>query len=141
MDGKVPARQTSRVRQACFEVYNHRGCGFNEPVYQECLELELSLRGIPFVAQPECKLIYKDRSLKSTFRPDFICYGTIILEIQAASALVEANDAQVLSYLAATGHEIGLLVNFGSFPRVEYKRLILAEKRRIQPTTIENIAF
>ena len=126
---------------ACFEVFNEKGCGFNEPVYQECLELELALRNVPFFAQPELKLAYKARPLKSTFRPDFICFGNIILEIKAVSALVDAHEAQVLSYLNASGHELGLLVNFSSYPKVEYKRIIFSEKRRIQPVTLTDISL
>jgi GxxExxY protein len=126
---------------ACFEVFNERGCGFNEPVYQECLEIELEARSIPFTSQPVKTLAYKGRPLKSTFRPDFICFDTVILEIKAVSALAPAHEAQVLSYLAATGHELGLLVNFGSFPKVEYKRLLLSEKRRIQTQSISDISL
>ena len=48
---------------ACFEVYNEKGPGFLEPVYQECLEIELELRGIPFLAKPQLRLTYKDRIL------------------------------------------------------------------------------
>ncbi len=128
----VHEEETFAILGACFEVFNQQGCGFNEPVYQESLEIELQLRDVPFVSQPEMKLSYKGRPLKATFRPDFICFGNIVLEIKAVAALAPAHEAQVLSYLAATGHELGLLVNFGSFPKVEYKRLLLSEKRRIQ---------
>jgi GxxExxY protein len=137
----IHEEKTYAILGACFEVYNQQGCGFNEPVYQESLEIELALRDIPFVAQPEMRLAYKGRPLKATFRPDFICFGNIILEIKAVSSLVEAHDAQVLGYLSATGHELGLLVNFGGFPKVEYKRLLLSEKRRIQSTNIQDITL
>jgi len=59
-----------------------------------------------------------------TFSPDFICYDKIILEIKAASALVDEHRAQVLNYLSATGYKLGLLVNFGHFPGLEYERLL-----------------
>jgi GxxExxY protein len=137
----IHEEKTYAIFGACFEVSNETGCGFNEPVYQECMELELASRNIPFVAQPEWKLAYKGSPLKSTFRPDFVCLGDIILEIKAVAALVEAHEVQVLSYLAATGYELGLLVNFGSYPKVEYKRIILAEKRRIQPVQLKDITF
>ncbi|MBK5275472.1 MAG: GxxExxY protein [Desulfuromonadales bacterium] len=39
------------IQGAIFEVYRVIGCGFFEPVYQECLEKEFRFRGIPFVAQ------------------------------------------------------------------------------------------
>src|SRR5579875_2083572 len=95
---------------ACFEVYNELGCGFLEAVYQECLEMELTLRGIPFLPQAELGLVYKGRSLKQVYQPDFICYEKIILEIKAASDLDDSHRAQVHNYLKATGHRLSLLV-------------------------------
>src|SRR5215510_3679599 len=98
---------------ACFEVYNDKGCGFLEPVYQECLEIEFELQGIPFAAQKLLSLSYKGRSLKQKYGPDFICYEKLILEIKAVSTLVDEHRAQVLNYLNATGYQLGLLINFG----------------------------
>ena len=66
---------------ACFEVYNELGCGFLEAVYQECLEIELSLRGIPFRPQADLGLVYQGRPLRQHYQPDFICYEKIIVEI------------------------------------------------------------
>ena len=116
------------IMGACFEVHKEKGCGFNEPVFQECLEIELELRGIPFKAQVELPLSYKGRVLKSKFKADFICYDKIIVEIKAVSELVDAHRSQVLNYLNATRHELGLLVNFGSYPKVEHERFALTEK-------------
>jgi GxxExxY protein len=99
------------------------------------------MRDIPFASQPEKALAYKGRPLKSTFRPDFICFDMIVLEIKAVAALAPAHEAQVLSYLAATGHELGLLVNFGCFPKVEYKRLLFPDNRRIQTQSISEISL
>jgi len=62
--------------------------------------------------------------LVQTFNPDFICDDKIILEIKAASELMDEHRAQVLNYLAATGCKLGLLVNFGHYPRMEYERLL-----------------
>jgi len=109
---------------ACFEVYNEKGCGFLEPVYQECLEIELSLLGIPFRAQPNLELAYKGRRLKQRYVPDFICYDQIILELKAVTALADEHRAQIHNYLKATGHRLGLLVNFGHYPKLEYERIV-----------------
>ena len=68
--------------------------------------------------------VYKDKALIQTFSPDFLCYEKIILEIKAASVLVDEHRAQVLNYLSATGCKLGLLVNFGHYPRMEYERLL-----------------
>ena len=109
---------------ACFAVYKDKGCGFHELVYHECLEIEFELQGIPFLSKPAQTLQYRSHTLVQTFSPDFLCYEKIILEIKAGSALVDEHRAQVLNYLAATGCKLGLLVNFGHYPRLEYERLL-----------------
>jgi GxxExxY protein len=109
---------------ACFEVYNELGAGFLEPVYQECLELELALRNIPFCRQVELQLSYKGKALKQIYRSDFVCFEKIMLEIKAASDVADAHRAQVHNYLKATGYRLGLLVNFGHYPKLEYERIV-----------------
>jgi GxxExxY protein len=117
--------ESYRIMGACFEVYKEKGCGFLEAVFQECLELEFQDQGIPFVSHPSLLLTYKDRPLRQTYTPDFVCEGKIIVEIKAVSALTDEHRAQVHNYLRATGHRLGLLVNFGHFPKVEYERIAL----------------
>jgi GxxExxY protein len=100
------------------------GFGFLEPVYQECLERELLLRGIPHRAKPELKLAYKGAVLTQTYEPDFICYDAIIIELKAVRELAPEHAAQVLNYLKATGLKLGLLVNFASYPKATIKRYV-----------------
>lgn len=114
---------------ACFEVYKEKGCGFTEPVYQECLQLEFELQQIPFVAQPELQLAYKGQVMKQTFRPDFICYGQIIIELKALDKLIDSNRSQTMNYLNATGFDLALVVNFGHFPKLEYERIVNSRNR------------
>jgi len=116
------------IMGACFEVYKRKGCGFTEPMYQECLEIELDLQRIPFVAQKSIALEYRGRPLKQRFQPDFVCYEKIVVEIKAVSSLTDEHRAQVLNYLSATGHQLGLLVNFGHHPKVEYERILARPK-------------
>jgi GxxExxY protein len=116
--------ETYKTIGACFEVYKEKGCGFLEPVYQECLEIEMNLQGIPFQAQERVVLEYKGHSLKHTYEPDFICHGKVVVEIKAISQLTDEHRAQLLNYLNATGHNVGLLVNFGHYPKLEYQRMI-----------------
>lgn len=113
-----------QVMGACFEVYKDKGCGFVEPVYQECLEIELEMQQIEFRAQQQLPLQYKGRPLKQIYIPDFICFGQIILEIKAVSKLCDEHRAQVHNYLKATGYRLGLLVNFGHHPKVEWERIV-----------------
>jgi len=112
-----------KIRGAIFEVYKEKGCGFLEEVYQECLEIELGIQGIPFSAQYPLKLSYKDRPLKKAYIPDFICDGKIIVELKAAKTIADEHRAQLQNYLKATGYKLGLLVNFGHYPQVQIERI------------------
>jgi len=110
---------------ACFNVYNDKGCGFLEPVYQECCEIEFIHQDIPHFAQKELQLTYRGQVLKQRYKPDFACYGKIILEIKAVSQLTDEHRAQVLNYLNATVMKLGILVNFGHQRTLEYERTVL----------------
>jgi len=110
---------------AAFEVYNEMGSGFLEEVYQESLELELTERRIPFVAQPKLTLHYKGRPLKKQYEADLIVIGEIVVELKAVKALLPEHEAQLINYLKATRKRVGYLVNFGAFPRLEWKRRVL----------------
>ncbi len=118
------ADESYRIRGAVFEVYREMGCGYLEAVYQECLEREFVRQGIPFAAQRELLLQYKGETLVQTYRPDFICYDRIIVELKAVKELANEHRAQVHNYLKATGLELGLLVNFGHFPKAEIERIV-----------------
>jgi GxxExxY protein len=120
----IYAEEAYEIQGAIFEVYKVIGCGFLEAVYQECLEKEFTLQDIPFESQIELKIDYKGQTLKQTYKPDFICFDKIIVEIKAVKELTKEHQAQVINYLKATDMRLGLLVNFGSYPKVEIKRLI-----------------
>ena len=110
---------------ACFEVYNHQGYGFLEEVYQECLEMELTDRRIPFTVHPKLQLFYKSRPLRKTYEADLIVSGEVVVELKAVKSLLPEHEAQLLNYLKATGKKTGYLVNFGAFPRLEWRRRII----------------
>ncbi len=116
--------ESYKIVGACFEVYNEQGCGFVEPVYQECLEIEFGLQVIPFHAQRKLQLRYKGKPLKQVYIPDFICFDQIIVEIKAVKTLCNEHRAQVHNYLKGTGFRLGLLVNFGHHPKLEYERIV-----------------
>jgi len=123
-EGLIYKEESYAIIGACMAVYKSKGCGFLEPVYHECLAIEFEIRGIAFASKPLQTLQYRGRTLVQTFSPDFICNEKIIVEIKAASALVDEHRAQVLNCLSATGCELALLVNFGHYPRLEYERLL-----------------
>jgi len=110
---------------ACMEVYNEKGFGFHEAVYQECLELELGFQSIPFNPQEELRLEYKGHPLEQTYIPDLICFGKIVVELKAVSALTDEHRGQVLNYLRATGMKLGILINFGNPKKLEWERIVL----------------
>jgi GxxExxY protein len=113
------------IQGAVFEVYRIMGCGFIEAVYQECLCKEFLIRQIPYQAQIELFLAYKGERLIQTYRPDFVCYNKIIVEIKALKNIGDEHRAQVFNYLKVTGYHLGFLVNFGHFPRAMVERIVL----------------
>ena len=126
MNGEILYKEECyKIQGAVFEVYREMGCGFLESVYQECLTRELSQRKIPFVVHPELSLFYKGDQLFQKYTPDLICYNCIIVELKAVSATTGAHKAQVINYLKATGIRLGLLVNFGNYPKATIERIVL----------------
>ena len=121
--------ESYRIIGACFEVYKEKGNGFLEAVYQECLALEFTDQGIPFIAKPCLGLDYKERHLKQTYEPDFLCLDEIIIEIKAVKNLADEHRAQIINYLKATGKLLGLLVNFGHYPKIEHERFVNQSSR------------
>ena len=116
--------ESYKIIGTCFEVYREKGCGFLEPVYQECLEIELRLQGVPFMPRTPLPLEYKGAPLQCKYQPDFTCYEKIIVELKAVKELADEHRAQVQNYLKATGFQLGLLVNFGHYPKVEIERIV-----------------
>ena len=136
MNSKLVLKDESyAIRGAVFEVYKEKGCGFAECVYQECLEIELELRGIPYVRQPALGLSYKGRELKSSFTPDLVCFGLVVIELKAVVELTDGHRAQLQNYLRSIGFELGLLVNLGHFPGVELERYVMKDGRFAREST------
>lgn len=129
MSSLIYPEESYAIMGACFTVHNAKGCGFTEPIYQECLEIEFRYLGNPFVAQPELTLTYRDETLYHTFKPDFICYDKIIVEIKAVSQLIDDHRAQVLNYLNETEYKLGMLVNFAAHPKLTSERVPFTPKR------------
>ena len=105
------------------DVHNELGPGLLEPPYQESMEIELELRGIPFQAQPPLPIFYKGRELKSRYKPDFICHGDVVVELKVQKCLTERDEAQILNALKCAKKRIGLLINFGE-PSLVYRRFV-----------------
>jgi GxxExxY protein len=112
---------------AAMEVHREKGCGFSEPVYQECMEIELADRNVSAEAQKEMKISYKGRLLKKTYIADFVAFGKIIVELKALDKLTSREESQVINYLKSSGLEVGVLINFGAHS-LEWKRIVLTKQ-------------
>ena len=112
---------------AAFEVYNDRGYGLAEEIYQECLEMELELRRISFQSKAEIRCYYKGRELRKRYIPDLLVFGCLIVELKAVSELAPEHEAQLLNYMRIARQPVGYLINFGHKETLEWKRFILSE--------------
>lgn len=108
---------------ACIEVYKELGFGFSKAVYQEAMEIEMELQGIPYEPQVPLEIFNKNKKLQKKFVPDFICFDEIIVEIKAVDNINDEHVGQVLNYLKATGFKLGIIVNFGQKSLV-WKRIV-----------------
>ena len=110
---------------ACMEVHRILGCGFLEAVYQEALAREFTIRSSPFISQSEMTIEYKGFILNQIYRPDFVCYEKIILELKAVRETCDEHKAQLHNYLKVSKLHLGLLINFGHYPRATVERIVL----------------
>ena len=116
-----------KLMGAAFEVYNDRGYGLGEEIYQECLEIELELRSIPFKAKQELACHYKGRELKKRYIPDLFVFEGLVVELKSVSQLLPEHEAQLINYMRITKQPVGYLINFGHKDTLEWKRIILSE--------------
>ena len=117
------ADEIYQIQGAIFAVYKEMGNAWHEEVYQQCLERELSSRGIPFDSKKELRIYYRGEPIEKIYIPDIVCYDKIILELKTVDHLTNEHKAQLLNYLRITGMTIGLLINFRAYPTVEILRM------------------
>jgi GxxExxY protein len=110
---------------AAIEVHRQLGPGFLERIYEEALCQEFGLRGILFERQKEIQVLYKGVPIGKQ-RVDLLVGGFVIAEVKAVEAIAPIHEAQLLSYLKATGLRLGLIINF-SVPLLKQgiKRMVL----------------
>lgn len=116
-----------KLMGAAFEVFNVKGGGMAEEIYQECLEIELGLRGIPFEAHRRLVCEYKGRELKSKYVPDLYIFGCLVVELKSVSQLVPEHEAQLVNYMRISRQPVGYLINYGKKDDLEWKRFILSD--------------
>ena len=113
------------VAGAALDVYYTMGRGFLEPVYQEAFAIELTRRSIPFEREKELSIHYKDVKLDKKYYADFVCFDEIVVELKVIPRLGNIEYAQIINYMKITRHRVGMLMNFGSSPKLEWKRFVV----------------
>jgi GxxExxY protein len=116
-----------RLMGAAFEVYNQLGYGMAEEIYQQSLEIELSLRQIPFVPKNELLVYYKNHELETRYRPDLFVYNGIVVELKAVTEIIPGREAQLFNYLRIAQKEVGYLLNYGRKGGLEWKRYVVSD--------------
>jgi GxxExxY protein len=114
---------------AAFEVYNVLGYGMAEDIYQQSLEIELGLRGIPFRSKDELPVFYKGHQLDTRYKPDLFVFNRILVELKALKELIADHEAQLFNYMRIARQPVGYLINFGSRGGLEWKRFVLSDLR------------
>ena len=124
MDELVFREEVYAVMGAAIEVHRELGAGFLEAVYQEAMERELALRGIAFESQRELLIQYKVQPLGKSYVCDLLCFDKVLVELKAMDRLTGREESQLINYLKAANLPVGLLINFGSHGKLEWRRLI-----------------
>lgn len=123
--GGIRDPQTYAVIGAGMRVHRELGSGFPEAVYREALAIELSATGVPFIQEPHVAVWYGGHRLSASYRPDFVCFDELLVELKAQAQLGPPEHGQVVSYLKATRLTRALLINFGR-ERLDYRRFVHA---------------
>ena len=118
---------TRIIIQVFYEVYNELGHGFLESVYQEAMLIVLREKCMTVEAQRPLPIWFRGGKI-GDFRPDLIVGDAVVVELKAARALEPVHEAQLLNYLRASDIEVGLVLNFGSVPKM--KRMVFANERK-----------
>ncbi len=122
--GLVLKDESYKVLGACMNVYSDKGVGFMADVYQDCLEIELGLQNIKYQSKKPLDIMYRGTAIAHNYVANLVCFGEIIVEVKAVKELTEEHRAEVHNCLKATGLRLGLLVNFGHYPRLQWERVV-----------------
>ena len=110
---------THKIIGCAYTVHNSLGPGFLEKVYENALRIELEKLGLRVKQQEPINVSY-DGQVVGEYYADLWVDERVVIELKAAQTLVKQHEVQLVNYLAATGIDCGLLLNFG--PSVQVKR-------------------
>jgi GxxExxY protein len=119
---------TYKVIGSAYKVHNTLGPGFLEKVYENALILELRKLGIHARQQVKLPVLYEGQQVGLYF-PDLWIENELIIELKAILALSPEHEMKLVHYLAATGINDGLLINFGTCVQIrrKYRELKMSE--------------
>ena len=116
--------ETYAIIGAAMKVHSELKAGFLEAVYQDVLEVEFKKQNIPYEKEKKLPIFYSGVELNSFYKADFVCFGSIIVELKALTKLSGTEESQIINYLKASRLKKGLLLNFGT-KSLYYKRYVL----------------
>ena len=122
-DSKKRDPETYAIIGAAMAVHSELGNGFLEAVYQEALQREFESRNIPFEREKRLPVYYRGQVLNTYYQCDFVCFGSVIVELKALQQISANQEAQIINYLKAARLNRGLLINFGA-KSLQYKRFV-----------------
>lgn len=112
---------TDRVLGVFYDVYNELGSGFIESVYENAMALALRDARLDAIQQAALAVRFRG-TIVGEFRADILVAGRLVLELKAVVQLNAAHEVQLVNYLKASRHRVGLLLNFGPSP--QFKRRV-----------------
>lgn len=114
------------VVDAGLKVHRALGAGLLESAYEQCLGIELRLRGVECRAQVLLPLIYEGVRVEGGYRIDLVVAERVVVEIKALERITDLHKAQLLTYLRLSGYRVGFVLNFNVIKfRDGIRRLVL----------------
>ena len=117
-------QESYKIIGCAMKVHSTLGCGFTEKVYQDALSVKFERQGIPFQREQELNVMYENIKLPSTFKPDFISFDKIIVELKAVKELDDMHRSQTYNYAKVARYKLAILINFGESSLI-YERFVV----------------
>jgi GxxExxY protein len=130
-------KEVYAVVGCAIEVFNVRGHGLHEKIYENCLWVEFRLRGIPYTQQERHRVLYKGE-LVGEYVPDLVVQQKLIVDTKTIDRITDHEGGQMLNYLRITTLPVGIILNFKQ-AWLEWERLVLTNEAKIDRDKVELI--